>query len=290
MPVSIGIPFYNAESWLPDAIRSVFAQTYEDWELILVDDGSTDGSLEIAHSVDDQRIRVISDGLNKKLPSRLNQIAYLAKYDFVGRMDADDLISPCRFEKQMRILEEIPNIDLVSSGVFSLTNDLKLIGARWHDSTSISLSELLVKKGCGVVHAAILGRKEWFLRNPYDTTLNIAQDYDLWLKSSANNDFNIYLIQEPLYFYREEGNATTKKILAAYKNERRMYLKYGGSSKSFLVFKSFLKTGVVKMLSYVNQIDLLLKRRSSQLKNDDLLKLFETEMDQIMRTRVPGLD
>ncbi len=75
MQVSIGIPFYNNEQTLVDTIRSVFAQTYQGWELILVDDGSSDRSLEIARSVDDERVRVITDGQNKKLPARLNQIA-----------------------------------------------------------------------------------------------------------------------------------------------------------------------------------------------------------------------
>jgi len=64
MSITIGMPFYNAEKYLADAIRSVFAQTYQDWELILMDDGSTDQSLEIAKSVDDPRVRVFSDGKN----------------------------------------------------------------------------------------------------------------------------------------------------------------------------------------------------------------------------------
>jgi glycosyltransferase involved in cell wall biosynthesis len=72
--MTIGIPFYNAEAYLGDAIRSIFAQTYHDWELILVDDGSTDRSLEIARAVRDPRVRVISDGQNRRLPYRLNQI------------------------------------------------------------------------------------------------------------------------------------------------------------------------------------------------------------------------
>jgi glycosyltransferase involved in cell wall biosynthesis len=76
MPVSIGISFYNCERFLPDAIRSVFAQTYQDWELILVDDGSTDRSLEIARSVNDPRVRVISDGLN--------QLISESSYDFIA--------------------------------------------------------------------------------------------------------------------------------------------------------------------------------------------------------------
>ena len=101
MPITIGIPFYNAEVYLADAIRSIFAQTYQEWELILVDDGSTDSSLEIARSVKDSRVRVIADGVNRRLPYRLNQITAEAKYDLIGRMDADDIISPVRFEKQL---------------------------------------------------------------------------------------------------------------------------------------------------------------------------------------------
>ncbi|MEN6400626.1 MAG: glycosyltransferase, partial [Armatimonadia bacterium] len=62
--VTVGLPFYNNESTLLDAVRSIFAQTFQDWELVLLDDGSTDGSLEIARSIDDPRVRVIADGQN----------------------------------------------------------------------------------------------------------------------------------------------------------------------------------------------------------------------------------
>lgn len=290
MAISIGIPFYNAEKFLADAIRSVFAQTYQDWELILVDDGSTDRSLEIAKAVRDPRVRVISDGENKKLPTRLNQIAATAKYDFVARMDADDLMSPARLEKQMAIFAAHPELDLVTCGVFSVTNDLTAVGVRWHDSTRITLKELLAKRGCGVVHAAILGRKSWFLRNPYDPTLRIAQDYDLWLRSASKDDFNIYLMPEPLYYYREENNATAKKMLAAYKNERVMYGKYGKTSAFPLILRSWCKTTVVQILSGINQMDLLLKRRSASLDDPDMIALFQNEIEQVKKTSVPGLD
>ncbi|MEK5752755.1 glycosyltransferase family 2 protein, partial [Acinetobacter variabilis] len=74
MYISIGIPFFNAEKYLEDAIKSVLAQTFQNWELILVDDGSIDRSLEIARSFNDPRIRIIADGHNRRLAYRLNQI------------------------------------------------------------------------------------------------------------------------------------------------------------------------------------------------------------------------
>ena len=125
MFVSIGIPFYNAENFLLDAIRSVFAQTHKKWELILLDDGSEDRSLEIAQSIKDPRVRVYSDGKNKKLASRLNEIVKLAKYDIIARMDADDLMSPYRIKKQVEILAQNPHLDLISTGIYSVDDSFK---------------------------------------------------------------------------------------------------------------------------------------------------------------------
>src|SRR5699024_94971 len=128
--ISIGLPFYNAEEFLLDSIKSIFAQTYQNWELILIDDGSTDNSLSIAQSIDDPRVRLYYDGKNKKLAARLNEIAKLARHDYIARMDADDLISRDKLEKQLRILLENPNFDLVSTGLISITDDLKPVGLR----------------------------------------------------------------------------------------------------------------------------------------------------------------
>ncbi|RLA64164.1 MAG: glycosyltransferase family 2 protein [Epsilonproteobacteria bacterium] len=289
MAITIGIPFYNAEAYLADAIRSVFAQTYQDWELILIDDGSTDNSLAIARSVDDPRVRVYSDGKNKKLASRLNELTQLATCEFIARMDADDMISPRRLEKQMKIFEKFPEKDLVSTGVFSITNDKELIGSRGDNATNVLLEDLLYKR-VGIVHAAILARKSWYQRNQYDTSLKIAQDYDLWLRSSKKDDLNIFLISEPLYYYREEGNATSKKLLSAYKNERRMYIKYAGDYPIRLLVKSYVKTFVVKSLSLVGKLDILLNNRSTSQIDSERLELFTKELDIIKKTKVPGLD
>src|SRR5699024_7083751 len=104
--ITIGIPFFTDESYLDMAIRSIINQTYQDWVLLLVDDGSSDGSLGIAKKYEekDSRISVISDGENKKLPYRLNQIAQLTKTPYLARMDADDIMHPERIEKQLGIL------------------------------------------------------------------------------------------------------------------------------------------------------------------------------------------
>ena len=123
--ISIGIPFYNAQQYLGYAIGSVLSQTYENWELILVNDGSTDNSLNIAnmYAEEDSRIRVVSDSRNKKLPYRLNQLIEESTGDFIARMDADDIMHPERLEKQLSFLETNKRYDLVSTGLVSIDKD-----------------------------------------------------------------------------------------------------------------------------------------------------------------------
>jgi glycosyltransferase involved in cell wall biosynthesis len=288
MPVTIAIPFYNAEKFLPDAIRSVFAQTYTDWELLLIDDGSTDRSLEIAKSVKDKRVRVFSDGKNLKLARRLNQVTQLATYDYIARMDADDLMSPTRIEKQVFVLESNSEIDLVTTGLFSTTDDLRPIGVRWNDRETISHEKLLQRNI--VVHAAILARKSWYQRNHYDTTLMVAQDYELWLRSSYNNDFRLRFISEPLYYYREVGNVSLRKMFMAGKYGRNMFRKYGRSQKNQLIVKSYMKNLIAMIIVLFGQQKLLLEHRGKPLSDKKLLTQFESEINQIKSNKVPGLD
>jgi glycosyltransferase involved in cell wall biosynthesis len=294
MPISIGIPFFNAEAYLADAIRSVFAQTYQEWELILVDDGSKDRSLEIAMSVRDPRVRVISDGQNRRLPYRLNQISSEAKYELVGRMDADDLISPRRFEMQAGILNVHPNIDLVTTGMYSITYDNRPVGMRCSSPDAVITGRGLLLGQCAIVHGSILGRRSWFLRNRYDASLNRAQDFELWLRAFSHNDFKLYVMSEPLYYYREEENVTLKKILAAYKYGPEWLSKYGylGFNKFELylyIARMYCKSSIVRFLDVTHNLDILLKRRNMGL-NEAQTNLARGEIDQIMQTRVSGLD
>lgn len=286
MAITIGLPFYNAEDYLELAIKSIFAQTYQDWELILMDDGSTDRSLEIAKSINDPRVSVYSDGKNKKLAARLNEIVGLTNNEYIARMDADDLMATHRIETQINILEKNPDIDLTSTGTVSIANDLKYLGSRGFNLGKITFNDLLYKRA-SPLHASIVSRTNWFRRNTYDETLKIAQDYDLWMRASKNNDFKLRIITDRLYYYREENNATSKKVLAAYKNERVMYKKYAGTKYVPLWIKSKFRSLLVWGITLLNKEDILLKRRSQKeidtRERDNYLK----EIDLIKNTKLP---
>jgi glycosyltransferase involved in cell wall biosynthesis len=196
--VSVGIPFLNCEKCLLDSIRSIFAQTFEDWELILVDDGSTDGSLKLAQSIDDPRVRLLPpDGKNKKLAARLNQIVQAARGEFIARMDADDMSHPERFAGQLEFLKNHPHVDVVGASSH-------ILGAhRQPAQKSIvpeSHEQIFIQKfqGVSIIHPTITARSPWFLRFPYAHNFVRCEDYELWLRSCNRSVFAN--IQEPLYF------------------------------------------------------------------------------------------
>src|SRR5690349_16140442 len=111
--LSVGLPVFNAASTLPLAISSIVAQTFRDWELLILDDGSSDSSVAVANGFRDSRIRVISDGRHAGLSERLNQAVALSRGRYFARMDADDCSYPERFERQLGFLQHNREVDLV---------------------------------------------------------------------------------------------------------------------------------------------------------------------------------
>ncbi|MGP5435773.1 glycosyltransferase family 2 protein [Psychrobacter alimentarius] len=292
--VTICIPFYNAEHTLLDAVRSVFAQTHESWELILIDDGSTDSSLKIAKSIKDSRVTVYSDGKNRRLAARLNELTKLAKYDVIARMDADDLMSTVRLEKQLKILLSNPNIDLVSTGLCSLNDKNEALSTRCVISEHSITSKGLLSGNSGIVHASLLGNRAWFKRNPYKESMTKSQDTNLWVRSYSKNDLNIAFIPEPLYYYREDGNVTQRQLLLAYAMGRHTIIvdaknKFGLKLKSKALANNLVKTFFVRFFPD-SAIKLARNRRNATLISKLEKKCVEDEIDYITRIDLPMVD
>jgi glycosyltransferase involved in cell wall biosynthesis len=102
--VSVGMPVRNCGKTLRAAIRSILWQTYPRWELLILDDASTDKTVEIARSFDDSRIKVLVDGVRRGLPARLNEAIFQSNGQYLARMDGDDVAYPERLERQIRFL------------------------------------------------------------------------------------------------------------------------------------------------------------------------------------------
>jgi len=216
--VTIGIPFFNAEKFLAFAIHSVISQSYANWELILVDDGSTDNSLSIAQGFSDHRIRIISDGNQLGLSARLNQIASLANGLYVARMDADDIMFQDRIVKQINYFEHHPDIDVLGTGycLISASNAILQLSAT-REQPDLGNS---IFSGEFIAHPTVMARKDWYLANPYVDSYPRAEDRVLWVQSRKLTVFRN--IKEPLLFYRVYPN-DFKKFLATNKSLIKFY-------------------------------------------------------------------
>ncbi|WP_043958127.1 glycosyltransferase family A protein [Lysobacter sp. A03] len=291
-PISIGIPFFNAESTLLDAVRSVFAQTHVSWELILLDDGSTDRSLELALSIDDPRVRVYSDGKNKRLATRLNELRYLVRTEYIARMDADDLMAPTRLARQLEVLVANPDVDLVSTGVLSLTDDYEPVGVRCVAPGHSILPRALLGGHSGIVHASVIGRKAWFDRNSYRQDLPISQDTNLWVRAYSRNDLRVAFVPEPMYYYREDGSVNAGKLLRAYHIGRQTILRDAGSRFRFVdraaaFAASSARSVAVGVLDSLGRLDVIRARRVPvQLENIQKERL-EGEIASIRALELP---
>ncbi|MGH8697182.1 MAG: glycosyltransferase family 2 protein, partial [Burkholderiales bacterium] len=114
--VTIGMPVYNAARTLAVALASIERQTFRDWELVIVDDGSRDATEEVLGRIADPRIRVVRDGRNLGLAARLNEIVATAQGEYFARMDADDVAYPARLAAQVDFLAAHPEVDLAGCG------------------------------------------------------------------------------------------------------------------------------------------------------------------------------
>jgi glycosyltransferase involved in cell wall biosynthesis len=288
MKLTIGIPFFNNERTLELAINSVISQTFKDWEMFLIDDGSTDNSLMIAQNFmnSDSRITLICDGMNKGLVYRLNQIIDLAKGDYIARMDGDDIMLPDRLEKQLTVFSDNPEIDVVASAVYTIDENDKVLGVRDISAIDLKNKGSILKKSL-LVHPSILVKKDWYKFNKYDEEYIRAEDFELWCRTFSYTNF--YRIKEPLLFYRE-GNISIKNYLTSMKTLRLIYKNYSKGLLSnielaILILKTYLKGYLYRFAGIFSLQYLLTSRRNYSLTKDQInnlekiiLKLKEVEI------------
>lgn len=243
--ITLALPCYNAEKTIVDCIRSVLAQTYSCWELLVMDDGSTDDTLSLVLQFPDDRIRLHTDGQNRGRSHRLNQAARLAQGYYFARMDADDIMFPQRLEKQLNHLENNADIDLIGAGVVSIGNDLRCHGLRLAPEKVSDPYRIL--RGEVLYHPTVMGRTDWFCRNPYDENYRYSEDFALWAQSARQ--LKIANIQEPLLFYREKESFTYDKYRFRVRETRSALVGFGTIQIGF--FKTLfllVRLGVKRIL------------------------------------------
>lgn len=222
--VSVVMSFHNSRDSLLVAINSLLWQSYSRWELILLDDGSNDGSADLLHTIDDPRIRLFSDPVCRGLPVRLNMGVSLAQGEFIARMDADDVAFPARLERQVAFLIEHPDVDLMATSALLVDGNSIPIGVL---PTKQSHEEICCRPwhGFPMPHPTWMGRTEWFRRHPYDESARKGQDQVLLYQAYQNSKFAG--LRAPLLGYKYAGLSVNKTLIS-----RHCYLKAMRSTKN----------------------------------------------------------
>lgn len=207
--ISVILPVYNAADYVGEAIESILAQTFADFEILVYDDGSKDNSRAIIDSIKDPRIvRKYSD-VNQGLISVLNRGLQDSKYEYIARMDADDIASPERFQKQIELLDSNTQIGICGT-------QLRLIGSGELLLRPCGDDELRwwIFKGSPLAHPSIMMRRSVITENhlSFDTKAYVAEDFDLWWKMAFH--CKMANLDEALLEYRihpnQESSAKTE--------------------------------------------------------------------------------
>jgi len=202
--VSVVMPVHNGRKYLGSAIESILAQTWRDFEMISVDDGSTDGSASILkdYQQQDGRVVIITHPQNLGIVSALNHGLKAARGKYIARMDADDISLPERFEQQVEFLESHPQVGVVGTeAIFIDDQDRKITRmSHPHDDLSIRWTSLLANvffHPTVMIRRAVLVEYDLEYRADFQS---LGQDYELWLRllehcQAAN-------LKQPLLYYR----------------------------------------------------------------------------------------
>ena len=197
--VTVLMPVHNAGRYLREAVESILGQTFTDFEFLIIDDGSTDDSVEIVRSYHDPRIRLVRNDRNLGLTVSLNKGLGLIESPYVARMDADDISRPERLARQVRFMDANPGVGVCGSWVrfFSESN---------HDVWKLPASSEEIRcrqfHTVGVAHPSVLLRRELFAEHGllYDPKCRYSQDFELWGRAIRLMDFAN--IQQVLLDYR----------------------------------------------------------------------------------------
>lgn len=198
--VTVIMPVYNAGQYLRNAVLSVISQSFQKFELIIIDDGSTDDALLSISDIQDTRIRMVHNIRNIGLAATLNVGIGLARGKFIARMDQDDISYPERFARQVETLEGNPNLDLVGTRCVTIDENNQIVGALPFAQSHRELCSA-PWRGFYLPHPTWMGRIEWFRRNGYaNPAPYLCEDQEILLRTYLTSNF--FTLPEVLFAYR----------------------------------------------------------------------------------------
>lgn len=209
--LTVAMPIFNAGHHLRLAVLSIVHQSFQDWELIICDDGSTDNAVQSLDDINDPRIRIINDGLNKGLAARLNEAIDMARGHYFARMDQDDVSYPERFARQLVTLQGNSALDVVAASAITISDENEMTGLL---PCPVSHEAICARpwQGFCFAHPTWMGKTAWFRKfryaipGPY-----FCEDQELLLRSYSKSRFGA--TEEILFAYRVRETRNLSRVL-----------------------------------------------------------------------------
>ena len=271
--LTVAMPVYNAGKYLRLAVISIVRQTFRDWELLVIDDGSTDNALQGIADIIDPRIHIMRDGTNKGLAARLNEAIGLARGQYIARMDQDDVSYPDRFMRQIEMLEKDKCLDLVATRAITIDEYSMASGFLPY---RISHEKICARPWIGfyMPHPTWMGKTDWFRRHGYTIPgPYFCEDQDLLLRSYTDSKFGT--VPEILFAYRLRSKLNTKKLFSTRRAvaglQCRQFMAKRELSNFLLclvVFVGRISTDTLKFLRLLS----FLKKQPKPIQTEDLMQ------------------
>lgn len=263
--VSVVMLVYNGEKYIKEAIESILNQTFRDFELLIINDGSTDNSIGIINEFKDSRIRILHNEGNKGLVYSRNMSVSVAKGEFIAVMDCDDISQKKRLEKQLNFLEENPEFAVVGSLVQSINKEGKPIGEAWSLYASPEKIKAIMLFRNFIANPASMIRKEILRQNSYENLYPPAEDYALWVRIIEN--YKVWNIPEILLYYRvHDLNISSLRIAQRFEAEKKLIRRQLEqllpvfSEEELILHHSISVEGVKFSRNQINQLKLWLSK------------------------------
>jgi len=199
--ISVVLPAYNGENYIESAVNSILEQSYANFELIIINDGSTDSTNEILSKYNDSRIKLVSRE-NRGLVASLNEGIDKSKGEYIARMDADDISLENRFQEQVKLMNE--GYDLCGCHFHLITESGKLSSSRVV-SIDPDFQSIILTRSVPFAHGSVMMRKSFLLENDLkyaEDECSSAEDYQLWVKCFESGA-KIGNVDEYLFLYRD---------------------------------------------------------------------------------------
>jgi glycosyltransferase involved in cell wall biosynthesis len=288
--ISVGMAVHNCEKTLKMAILSITRQTYRNWELLILDDGSTDKTVEIARSFGDTRIKVISGGVQQGLPTRLNEAISLSAGKYFARMDGDDVAYPERFARQIQYLEDHSEVDLLGAGILVFKGNGCVRGTRtiWRTHQGICGRPWV---GFYLPHPTWMGKTAWFKKHCYRPEAVRMEDQELMLRTYRTSRFDS--LEEILVGYREDSFSLRKALRTRVHFAKLLVgLSKKGDFDPFLAALGVVEHGLKAIIEILavstRRPDQILRHRARPVNHDEVAR-WKKVWGSLMKSAAEGI-